>query len=133
MKRDSTEFTILQNLNVDEIRHDPWNPAPNLLYAAERGDDAILCFERLFGCDNPPLQTVANVIDFIRQALEVMTLSVLPQPFALWLRLHPLAGPAMLTDISGTMFSSRAQDRTLRVWRPEGRDDGHRSPEDGRL
>lgn len=77
MKRDSTEFTILQNLNVDEIRHDPWNPAPNLLYAAERGDDAILCFERLFGCDNPPLQTVANVIDFIRQALEVITLTVL--------------------------------------------------------
>ena len=76
MKRDGTEFAILQNLNVDEIRHDPWNPAPNLLYAAERGDDAILCFERLFNCDDPPLQTVANVIDFIRQALEVMTLSV---------------------------------------------------------
>ena len=71
MKRDSTEFTILQSLNSDEIRNDPWNPAPNLLYTAERGDDAILCFERLFGCDNPPLQTVANVIDYIRQALEV--------------------------------------------------------------
>ena len=71
MKRDSTEFTILQSLNSDEIRSDPWNPAPNLLYTAERGDDAILCFERLFGCDNPPLQTVANVIDYIRQALEV--------------------------------------------------------------
>lgn len=76
VKRDGTEFTIIQNLNVDEIRHDPWNPAPNLLYAAERGDDAILCFERLFSCDDPPLQTVANVIDFIRQALEVKTLSV---------------------------------------------------------
>ena len=71
MKRDSAEFTILQSLNSDEIRSDPWNPAPNLLYTAERGDDAILCFERLFGCDNPPLQTVANVIDYIRQALEV--------------------------------------------------------------
>lgn len=70
VKRDSTEHTILQSLNSDEIRSDPWNPAPNLLYMAERGDDAILCFERLFGCDNPPLQTVANVIDYIRQALE---------------------------------------------------------------
>ena len=77
MKRDSTEFAILQSLNVDEIRHDPWNPAPNLLYTAERGDDAILCFERLFGCDDPPLQTVANVLDYIRQALEVMTQPIL--------------------------------------------------------
>ena len=71
MKRDSTELTILQSLNLDEIRNDPWNPAPNLLYTAERGEDAILCFERLFSCDDPPLQTVANVIDYIRQVLEV--------------------------------------------------------------
>lgn len=71
MKRDSTELTILQSLNLDEIRSDPWNPAPNLLYTAERGEDAILCFERLFSCDDPPLQTVANVIDYVRQMLEV--------------------------------------------------------------
>jgi len=70
VKRDSTELTILQSLNLDEIRSDPWNPAPNLLYTAERGEDAILCFERLFSCDSPPLQTVANVIDYIRQMLE---------------------------------------------------------------
>ena len=73
MKRPSTEFAILQALNLDdEIRSDPWNPAPNLLYTAERGDDdAVVCFERLFDCDDPPLRTVANVIDYIRQALEV--------------------------------------------------------------
>lgn len=70
VKRDSTELTILQSLNLSEIRSDPWNPAPNLLYTAERGEDAILCFERLFSCDNPPLQTVANVIDYICQVLE---------------------------------------------------------------
>jgi len=70
VKRDSTELAILQSLNFDEIRDDPWNPAPNLLYTAERGEDAILCFERLFACDDPPLQTFANVIDYIRQALE---------------------------------------------------------------
>ena len=133
MKRGSTEFAILQSLNIDEIRHDPWNPAPNLLYTAEREDDAILGFERLFGCDDPPLQTVANVIDYIRQALEVMT-----QPFALalHLRLPPSSPsrPAMLTNnISGSVFSPRAQNRASRVWRPEGRDDGHRPPDDGRL
>jgi hypothetical protein len=31
----------------------------------------VLCFERLFDCEDPPLQTVSNVIDYIRQALEV--------------------------------------------------------------
>jgi hypothetical protein len=72
VKRHSSEYSILQALNRDETRNDPWNPAPNLLYVAERGDDdVVLCFERLFDCDDPPLQTVANVIDYIRQALEV--------------------------------------------------------------
>jgi len=71
VKRHSSEFSILQTLNGDETRNDPWNPAPNLLYTAERGDDVVLCFERLFDCDDPPLQTVSNVIDYIRQALEV--------------------------------------------------------------
>jgi hypothetical protein len=95
VKRDSTEYTTLRSLNLDEIRNDPWNPAPNLLYTAERGDDAILCFERLFSCDNPPLQTVANVIDYIRQALEVTCVVLLYiRPFAQWL--HP-PSRAMLT------------------------------------
>lgn len=72
MKCHSAEYSILQTLNRDETRNDPWNPAPNLLYAAERGDDdVVLCFERLFDCDDPPLRTVANVIDYISQALEV--------------------------------------------------------------
>jgi hypothetical protein len=72
VKRHSAEHSILQTLNRDETRDDPWNPAPNLLYAAERADDdVVLCFERLFDCDDPPLRTVANVIDYIRQALEV--------------------------------------------------------------
>ncbi len=35
----------------------------------------MLCFERLFDCDDPPFQTVANVIDYIRQALEVGTIT----------------------------------------------------------
>lgn len=80
MKRDSTELAILQSLNLDEIRSDPWNPAPNLLYTAERGEDAILCFERLFSCDNPPLQTVANVIDYIGQVLEVTCIASCSNP-----------------------------------------------------
>ncbi|KAH9073587.1 hypothetical protein EDB83DRAFT_2505194 [Lactarius deliciosus] len=70
VKLHSTELALLRALNTTEIRSDPWNPAPRLLHTAERGDDAILCLERLFDCDHPPLQTVANVVDYIRQALE---------------------------------------------------------------
>ncbi|KAI0265556.1 hypothetical protein BC834DRAFT_824835 [Gloeopeniophorella convolvens] len=70
VKRHSTELKLLEALNLDEVRNDPWNSAPRLLHSAERGDDVVLCFERLFDCDEPPLQTVANVIDYIRQALE---------------------------------------------------------------
>ena len=108
MKRDSTEFKILQSLNSAEIRSDPWNPAPNLLYTAERGDDAILCFERLFGCDNPPLQTVANVIDYIRQALEVIYSFLLRRPFALWhlhLHLH-LHLPPFFASLASTLTNN---------------------------
>lgn len=139
MKRDSTEFTILQSLNSDEIRSDPWNPAPNLLYTAERGDDAILCFERLFGCDNPPLQTVANVIDYIRQALEVTHSILLKLTIRTVAALAPTPSPSSLTgamltkQYSGPVFSPRAQYRTSRIWRPKRRDDGHRPPDHGRL
>jgi hypothetical protein len=73
VKRHSREVSIIETFNLDKTRTDPWNPAPNLLYMAERGDDAVLCFERLFDCDDPLFQTVANVIDYIRQALEVGT------------------------------------------------------------
>ncbi|KAH9020048.1 hypothetical protein EDB84DRAFT_1581189 [Lactarius hengduanensis] len=47
----------LRALNTTEIRSDPWNPAPRLLHTRARRH-------------HPPLQTVANVVDYIRQALE---------------------------------------------------------------
>ncbi|EIM81694.1 uncharacterized protein STEHIDRAFT_171973 [Stereum hirsutum FP-91666 SS1] len=70
MSTDSQEAYVLAYLNSDEVRQDPWNPAPRVLYAAERGDETIVCMERLFEFDQPPFQTVGNVIEFIRQTLE---------------------------------------------------------------
>jgi hypothetical protein len=117
VKRDSTELTILQSLNLGEIRSDPWNPAPNLLHTAERGEDAILCFERLFSCDNPPLQTVANVIDYIHQVLEVTCIVPLSHYPPVAAATPPSHRQAILTnEHSGLVFSSRAQHRTSCVW-----------------
>ena len=67
----SPEYLIVQYLSSDERRQDPWNPAPRLLYKTERDGSHILCFERLSEYDQPPFQNIANVIDFIRQTLEV--------------------------------------------------------------
>ena len=70
VKNRSPEFSTLQNLDRDETRSasDLWNLVPNLLYCdtAERESDIVLCFERLFDRDNPPLQMVLNVLDIYR-------------------------------------------------------------------
>lgn len=67
---DSAELHLLQMLDSDPLRDDPWNPAPRILHFAARGDITVVCFERLFEYDQPPWATVANVVDFVRQALE---------------------------------------------------------------
>jgi len=99
VKLHSTELALLRVLNADETRGDPWNPAPRLLHTAERGDDAILCIERLFDCDRPPLQTVANVVDYIRQALEVRV----PSP-----TLNPMLNVCMRTRVYAFSTSTRS-------------------------
>ncbi|KZV66227.1 hypothetical protein PENSPDRAFT_612941 [Peniophora sp. CONT] len=67
---DSNELHLLKALDSDPLRDDPWNPAPRILHHSTRGDKTVVCFERLFEYDQPPLATVANVVDFVRQALE---------------------------------------------------------------
>jgi hypothetical protein len=67
---DSHELQLLRFFDADEVRHDPWNLAPRIIQLSERGNSAVVCLERLFEYDQPPLQTVANVIDFVKQTLE---------------------------------------------------------------
>jgi len=73
LPRTSTELIILLELNHNESRHDPWNPAPHILSAVERDDNVFLCMERLIEYNQPPFKTVANYIDFFRQTLEGLT------------------------------------------------------------
>ena len=72
----SPEYLIVQYLTSNSIHQDPWNPAPRVLYKTERDGNHILCFERLSEYDQPPFQNIANVIDFIRQTLEVFSMYV---------------------------------------------------------
>lgn len=112
MPTDSQEAYVLAYLNSEEVRQDPWNPAPRVLYAAERGDETIVCMERLFEYDQPPFQTVGNVIEFIRQTLEVCPSALF---FLLYVKDRPkLQGLAFLHenriilhtygDLHGTMM-----------------------------
>ena len=83
-------------------------------FTADHGDDAVFCIERLLDRDNPLLQTVANVFDYIRQALKI--------------RILPICSPRMLPPMAeiGSLLSSRVTDRASCVWRSERGDDGHR-------
>lgn len=76
------ELEILISLNEHEPRLDPWNPVPHLLSVVERenvqrntggGAVTFVCLEWLSKYNEPPFATVANYIDFIRQALEGLT------------------------------------------------------------
>jgi hypothetical protein len=76
LQRLSEEVSILVELNRPQVRTDPWNPAPYLLRLSNRGDSVYLLLERLQPYDKPPLQTIGNYIDLIRQILEVTTLRI---------------------------------------------------------
>lgn len=74
LERSSTELLILLELNRPELRKDPWNAAPHILEAVEKGELVYLCMQRLLEYNQPPLLTVAHYIDFFRQVLEVFLL-----------------------------------------------------------
>ncbi|KAF9443986.1 hypothetical protein P691DRAFT_678459 [Macrolepiota fuliginosa MF-IS2] len=71
--RDSTELSILLDLNSADLRHDPWNPCPHILQVVDHDPKSpylYLCMERLTEYNTPPMSTVAQYIDFFRQVLE---------------------------------------------------------------
>ena len=82
LERSSAELLILLELNRPELRKDPWNPAPHILEAVERGELVYLCMQRLLEYNQPPLLTVAHYIDFFRQVLEVFFTGRCPSHFS---------------------------------------------------
>lgn len=82
LHRTSPELVLLLEINHPESREDPWNAAPRILHAVERGDFVFLCMQRFSAYNKPPLVTVAHYIDFFRQVLEVgHRLAFVPEAF----------------------------------------------------
>ena len=77
LKRAETlqEVSMVECLNSEELRRDPWNPVVPLLAVvnANEPDDetAVLILERLQPYDAVPCKTVRDVVDLIRQVLQV--------------------------------------------------------------
>ncbi|KAF5363876.1 hypothetical protein D9756_000061 [Leucocoprinus leucothites] len=73
ISRDSTELSILSDLNSADLRQDPWNPCPHILQVVDHdptSNHLYLCMERLSEFNAPPMSTVAQYLDFFRQILE---------------------------------------------------------------
>ncbi|KAF9475981.1 hypothetical protein BDN70DRAFT_883005 [Pholiota conissans] len=68
--KSSSEASLLNSVNQPSLRLDPWNAAPHILAAVERGDHVYLCMKQLSEFNDPPLLTVEHYVDFIRQVLE---------------------------------------------------------------
>lgn len=77
LKRAETlqEVSMVEHLNSEELRRDPWNPTVPLLTIvnANEPDDeaAILILERLQPCEAVPFKTVRDAVDLTRQLLQV--------------------------------------------------------------
>ena len=69
------EVSMVEYLNSEDLRRDPWNPAAPLLAVVNANDPdddaAILILERLQPYDAVPCKTVRDVVDLTRQLLQV--------------------------------------------------------------
>jgi hypothetical protein len=77
LKRAETlqEVSMVEHLNSEELRRDPWNPTAPLLAVVNANDPdddaAVLILERLQPYDAVPCETVRDVVDLARQLLQV--------------------------------------------------------------
>ncbi|KAG8904087.1 hypothetical protein FRB99_002287 [Tulasnella sp. 403] len=66
----SPELKLLEYLNVQKRRDDPWNHSVPVLDIVEHENEALVMMHRLRPFNSPPFQSVAEALDFIRQLLE---------------------------------------------------------------
>ncbi|KAJ3570647.1 hypothetical protein NP233_g4268 [Leucocoprinus birnbaumii] len=145
--RDSTEVSIIFDLNSADLRQDPWNPCPHILQTVDydpASKHLYLCIERLNEFNSPPMSTVAQYLDFFRQILEGLS----------FLHEHNLAGFACsdpnsyMVDLSsglcskngslvsllpGTVSRGRLRDASTPQKGSGGRDHPHRLPQHQKL
>ncbi|EEB92034.1 hypothetical protein MPER_09512 [Moniliophthora perniciosa FA553] len=69
----SSHLLVQLALNHQDLRLDPWNPAPHIICAVDRSqshDTIFLCVKHLVPYNRIPFRTVAHWIDMFRQLLE---------------------------------------------------------------
>ncbi|TDL23202.1 hypothetical protein BD410DRAFT_839111 [Rickenella mellea] len=64
------ELDIIRVLNDDEVRRDPWNPAPQIVHAVARENDTFIAMHPMCKYDEPPLKSVLDRLELVRQVLE---------------------------------------------------------------
>ena len=88
------ELALWRYLNNSSLRRDPWNPSPPVLSIIDRElprhsqiggmeaelddgeDEAYIVMDRLYHLQDNPLKSTGDWVDFVRQMLQVIPLSV---------------------------------------------------------
>lgn len=71
VKIPSSELKVLEFLNTEEAREDPWNHSVPVLDVVDHDGEALVMMLKLRPFSSPPFQNVAECLDFARQLLEV--------------------------------------------------------------
>ncbi|KAG9011096.1 hypothetical protein FRB94_009239 [Tulasnella sp. JGI-2019a] len=129
LKADSAELDLLEYLNTEEIRDDPWNHSVPILDIIPHEKHVEVMMLRLQPFDSPPFQNVAEFLDLLRQLLEglaffhehrITQLDFSPSNIGMDTGLLPVDAPNWdrsehhvqyhLMDLSGAFHASKTQD-----------------------
>ncbi|KAG8895038.1 hypothetical protein FRC00_008116, partial [Tulasnella sp. 408] len=66
----SSELALIEFLNTEEAREDPWNHSVPVVDVVENDGEALVMMLKLRPFSSPPFQNVAECLDFVRQLLE---------------------------------------------------------------
>ncbi|KAG9016639.1 hypothetical protein FRB90_002706 [Tulasnella sp. 427] len=66
----SSELRLIEFLNSEQTREDPWNHSVPVLDVVDDDDEALIMMLKLRPFSSPPFHNVAECLDFTRQLLE---------------------------------------------------------------
>lgn len=110
---ESSELDLLEYLNTEENRDDPWNHSVPILDIVPHEKHVVAMMLRLQPFDSPPFQNVAECLDLTRQLLEVCRAA---QPFFSFanMALHILIEPCQSFRVSPSSMNTKSPISTSR-------------------